>query len=213
MNKKLVIGGIVLLLVVGGGAFLLLSKTETKSDLGESDTIPTQWSQAGDYEIKEVPGQQTVVTNSKAGFSFKVPAGWRVERDNSIPYILNLFSQDVEFDESQSIMNGCGVFLTTLQQPDEFEYLNQLIRSTTQESLGTVNKQVNIQRSVINLDGHTSLRTSIFTSKESDTLKSILVEVPFGEDGIVNLESSFAASSKSSCLENFQEVINTLLFR
>ena len=50
MNKKLVIGVLVLLLVVGGGIFLLLAGTEPKSDLGESesDTTPTQWSQAGD---------------------------------------------------------------------------------------------------------------------------------------------------------------------
>lgn len=54
MDKKFLIGGVVLLLIIVGGAFLLLGQSQTKPGLGysEPDTVPTQWSQAGDYEIK-----------------------------------------------------------------------------------------------------------------------------------------------------------------
>ena len=69
------------MVIVIGGLFLLgmqveTKPVETKSDLGSASS--TQWSQEGDYIIEEtVDG--TLVTNEKAGFSFKVPKGWSLE--------------------------------------------------------------------------------------------------------------------------------------
>src|SRR3989338_9866830 len=101
MNKKLVIGGVVLLLVVGGGLFLLLGSEPKKPEELGSDTIPTQWSQAGDYKIEET-AEGTVVTNSKAGFSFKVPEGWITVVAEQDPRII------------ESIGDGCGIFTSIL---------------------------------------------------------------------------------------------------
>ena len=124
MNKKLVIGGVVLLLVIGGGLFLLLGGiAEPKPGLGESgsDTIPTQWSQAGDYNIEET-SEGTIVTNSKAGFSFKVPQNWKIKGEEGISageYFLIMLSPDTQINETNKrLLRGCGISLNIFFQED-----------------------------------------------------------------------------------------------
>src|SRR3989338_11644201 len=133
MNQKLVIGGVVLLLVIGGGLFLLLGGiAEPKPGLGESgsDTIPTQWSQAGDYNIEET-SEGTIVTNSKAGFSFKVPVGWSVETQSfdGEEFILEFLSSDaVKQEGNPPLVKGCGIGLNVFYQELDWAYYNGLIQ-------------------------------------------------------------------------------------
>ena len=69
MKKRILSIGVVVLVMLG-------MQVETKPSLG--GTTQTQWSQEGDYIIEET-AQGIVVTNEKAGFSFKVPKGWSLE--------------------------------------------------------------------------------------------------------------------------------------
>ena len=125
MRKQvLIIGGIFLVIVIGG-IFLLLNQTETKLGLGEPEysTTPTQWSQEGDYRIEETP-EGTVITNEKAGFSFKVPDGWSVEGEEGEieqEYILTILSPDTifnkdEFGNDTALLGGCVMSLETEHQ-------------------------------------------------------------------------------------------------
>ena len=68
MSKKLIIVGVVLVVGIGAAAFALLGQQNPTED--DYTTTPTQWSKEGDYKIEETP-EGTVVTNTKAGFSFK----------------------------------------------------------------------------------------------------------------------------------------------
>lgn len=215
MSKKLIIGGVVLLLMLGGGAFLLLSKTETKSDLGESDTVPTQWSQAGDYEIKEVPGQQTVVTNSKAGFSFKVPVGWSIEDEgDGTEYFLNLLHPSTKFDENSLLIDGCFIGIETTTQQDKVINLNVSIDNL----LGSSNSQRD--EKVVQVGEYRGLYTSLISSVNSDdpeimkkVRNMIMVEVPLDQEIVVDFQLIFKKNFGDECIVKFDELLATTSFK
>lgn len=205
MNKQILIGGVVLLVVIGG-IFLYLAKPSSPED-GYS-TTPTQWSQAGDYKIEETP-EGTVVTNEPAGFSFRIPSGWSVEGDESTPHIVNALSPDIEFDENKSIIGGCGIFTAILYQEDEFDYLNRLIQRVSSRSAESQDSQDNEE--VIEITGHQALKTSVFAADSQQLVRGILIEIPFGENGIANIETNFLPSH-TECLEKFDGVLATISF-
>lgn len=220
MAKKLIIGGVVLLLVIGGGAFLLLSQTATKSDLGTpgSDTIPTQWSQAGDYEIKEVAGQQTVVTNSKAGFSFKVPEGWtREDREGEIAgeYVFNILSPDAAFQKDESsneiaILGGCVISFETEYQRDTVAALNARIASV-RENPSRYERDTS-REEVVEINGNIALKTSLTPPLDSEYYKrfgeSIRIELFSGEESVVRFGIRFLGQDKENCLDRFEEFLS-----
>ena len=214
MNKTILIGVGVLLVVVVGGIFLYLLGASSPEK--EYSATPTRWSQEGDYKIQQVPDPndstivRTMVLNEKAGFSFMVPEEWRVEGDESNPHIINALSPDIKFDENKSIARGCGIFTAILYQEDEFDYLKRLIQRVSNSSAGPQDSQRGEE--VIKIAGQQALKTSVFVASNQSSVRSILVEIPFGEDGVVNIEASFSSSSYAECLERFDEVLATTSF-
>lgn len=220
MNKKLIIGGIVLLLIVVGGGFLLLSQTETKPDLGTpgSDTVPTQWSQAGDYEIKEILGQQTVVTNSKAGFSFKVPEGWvREDREGEIvgEYVFNILSPDAVFQKDESgneiaMLGGCVISFETEYQKDTVVALSARITSV-RDNPSRYERDTS-REEIVEVSGNVALKTSLTPPLDSEYYKrfgeSIRIELLSGEENVVRFGIRFLGEDKENCLSQFEEFLS-----
>ncbi|GEM_PF-4988738 len=210
MNKKLVIGGVVLLLVIGGGAFLLFSGTETKLGLGESgsDTIPTQWSQAGDYEIKEVAGQQTVVTNSKAGFSFKVPEGWELKgQEYGVQqYFLNLLSSDSQLNEENKLLTqGCGMSLETLYQEQEHTLVQNSIARYSQDP-----QKLPDNEQVLTISNYSALKTLSIPVDEKVLQiygEAIQIQIPFSQDGLIEFGIRMMRDSRAKCTKEFDKFI------
>ena len=201
MNKKLVIGGIVLLLIVGGGAFLLLSGRETKPGLGElqSDTIPTKWSQAGDYKIEETPAG-TIVTNSKAGFSFKVPENWSIRGEQGVTtqsYGLILSSPDVEIKESKLSM-GCSVVLETIHQEDRVLSVSAIIKGLKERP------DIFPDKTLVEIDNQEGTKTLLTTSLD----EFIQVELPIDDETLLDFELHTLVKNQGDCLKNFEEFLS-----
>ena len=214
MNKKLVIGGVVLLLVIGGGLFLLFGQTKTKFDLGESgsDTIPTQWSQAGDYKIEETAGG-TVVTNSKAGFSFKVPQNWKIKGEEGISadeYFLSILSPDAQINEvNKRLLQGCGIGLNTFFQEDQWFFWNNLV-------IGYQDKpdRVPPKDKVIRVGSQSAIKTTLIA--ETDEIRekigdNIQIHVPVANNEVIEFGMTIMPKHEGDCLAKFDTFLSGFL--
>lgn len=218
MNKKLIIGGVVLLLVIGGGAFLLLAQTKTKPGLGDSgfDTVPTQWSQAGDYVIQQIPDPadstivRTVVLNEKAGFSFKVPEGWRAETQyfGEEEFTLEFLSPDAVRREGNPPLNkGCGIGLTTFFREDLWESWNSDVLRVQQnpergregEKIIEVGGRFAFWDA---LNAHDPAAIEIFG-------EIIRVNIPISNNGVVELGITMMPDRQSDCKAEFDTFLSS----
>ena len=108
-KKKFFVPGIVIGLVVFGWLVLLIAELGPFGEEKEEFVSqPTTWSQKEDYVIKETPEGKFVI-NEKAGLSFKVPKGWRVEMDESkgAQLLLVLFEKNVVLNQNGVPTGGC----------------------------------------------------------------------------------------------------------
>jgi hypothetical protein len=189
-----------------------LGGAEPKSDLGESgsDTIPTQWSQAGDYEIKETPGQQTVVTNSKAGFSFKVPEGWSVKDENlGEEYSLNLLHPNAKLDQDNFLVDGCFINIETVSQQDQVININALIDDLVK------NPNSRPDQEMIRVGERYALQTSLISSVSSDNpeimkkIRDIIqVEIPLNQEIVVNFNLILKKSFMDQCVVTLSRLLS-----
>lgn len=213
MNKKLVIGGIVLLLVVGGGSFLLFGGQSAKPEKSsEPDTVPTQWSQAGDYEIKETPGQQTVVTNAKAGFSFKVPLGWRVETQyfSDEEFTLEFLSSDaIRREGNPPLSKGCGIGLTTFFREDLWESWNSDVLRIQQNP-----ESARVGEKIIEVGGKSALWNALNAHDPAAIAilgEIIRVNIPISNSGIIEFGMTMMLNNQSDCKAEFNTLLSSFL--
>lgn len=207
MNKKLAIVGIVLLIVLGGGIFLW--QQQQKGQYSTTPITPTKWSQAGDYRITETP-EGTVVENQKAGFSFKVPEGWRVEDENDgIEYSLNLLNPEAKFDEDNFLLTGCFISIETLFDKASVDN----VRASTQYA----NKDLN--EKIIQLGSYQALQKIIspsVVSTDPEVLKKVRdvvqVELPLNEEVLVNFILNTKKDSSERCLTFFNQTLSRISF-
>ena len=211
MQKQVLIIGAVFLVIIIGGIFLLLSQTETRSRLGEPkySTTPTQWSQEGDYRIEET-SEGIVVTNEKAGFSFKVPDGWSLETQSfgENDFNIELFSPDaIKKEGNPPISKGCGIGLNTLFQEDEwFFWKGQILEYKETPDLLPEDEEI------INIGGKFALKTS----KNTDDPVAIEVfgeiiqiHIPINNNGIIEFGITMMTERKSDCKAEFDTFISS----
>jgi len=215
MNKPILIAGVVLLVILGGGLFLyLLGANSPEEGYG---TTPTQWSQEGDYRIKETP-EGTVVSNEKAGFSFTVPEGWEVEGqsgDSEQEYLLSILSPDTTFEKNESgnntgILGGCILNIETEYQKDTVVALNTRI-SSVKENPSRYERDTS-REEVIEINSKVALKTFLTPPLDSDYYKqfgeSVRVELPLDEESVVRFGIRFLNNDQERCLEQFGEFLN-----
>ena len=200
MNKKLVIVGVVLCIALGGGVFYW-----QKQQKGQYSTTPTTWSQAGDYEIKEVAGQQTVVTNKKAGFSFEVPDGWKIkDESDGVDYSLNLLSPEAKFDEDNFLLIGCFMNVETI--------FDKASVSNVRASIQYAGKD--LSEKIVQIGPYQALQRTIspsVVSTDPEVLKKVRdvvqVELPINEEILV----SFVLNTKKDYSERCFTLLNQTL--
>ncbi|OHA64776.1 MAG: hypothetical protein A3D64_02865 [Candidatus Wildermuthbacteria bacterium RIFCSPHIGHO2_02_FULL_49_9] len=215
MNKTILIGVGVLLVVVVGGIFLYLLGASSPEE--EHITTPTQWSQEGDYKIEETP-QGTLVTNTAAGFSFKVPERWRLEGQRGElegEYVLDILSADTTFEQSEdgtniAILGGCILSLETEYQEDTVTTLSARMASV-RENPDRYTRDTS-KEDVIVVNGKAALQTSLMPPPDSDYYKqfgeSVRIELPMDMEGVVRFGIRFLEKDKENCLKQFEEFLN-----
>jgi len=178
-------------------------------------TTPTVWSQAGDYEIKEVAGQQTVVTNKKAGFSFRVPDGWKIkDESDGVDYSLNLLSPEVQFDEDNFLLKGCFIRIETISQKTSVTNLNALVRGLREAQKSYPDQKIAV------VGGHYGIQTSLIPQVITEDLnvlkkvKDVLrTEIPIDEDTLVDLELITKKNVRDQCLISFEKFLSEVSFQ
>jgi len=206
MSKTIVIG-VVVLLVVAGGIFLYLLQTSSPEN-GYS-TTPTQWSQAGDYKIEETP-TGTVVTNEKAGFSFKVPEGWRVETQyfGEEEFTLEFLSPDaIRREGNPPLAKGCGMGLTTFSREDLWESWNNDVLIIQQYP-----EEAREGEKVIEVDG----KFALWNALNAHDLAAIeifgeiiRVNVPISNNGVIEFGATIMSDHQSDCKAEFDTFISS----
>ncbi len=196
------------MIIAAIAAFLLVN--QTKSDLEESEysTTPTQWSQAGDYKIEETP-EGTIVTNSKAGFSFKIPKGWRVEeKEVDDEFWLSLLSPDVKFDENGIFAGGCGINVEVINQ--EIEVANT--KTTIQLIKESPEKLKN--KTIIAINNHEALQVQDIPASVEILEKigeRVRIYIPIDGTRSINFTTQFLPSYKDKCHQYFQDFLDQVL--
>lgn len=210
MNKKLVIGGVVLLLIIGGGIFLLSKQPKGPKEQSGSDTIPTKWSQAGDYKIEKT-AKGTVVENQKAGFSFKVPEGWEIKDEgDGVEYFLNLLSPEAKFDQDSFLLAGCFISIETI--------FDKASVGNVRASIQYANKDLN--EKILQIGSYQALQRTIspsVVSTDPEVLKKVRdvvqVELPINEEVLVNFILNTKKDSSERCLTFFNQTLSQISFR
>ena len=147
-------------------------------------------------------GQQTVVTNAKAGFSFKVPEGWSVKDENfGEEYSLNLLHPNAEFDNNNLLVSGCFINVETMYQPDEAIYVTAIIKDLEN------NPSISDNRAVIKLGERLALQTSIISSASSDNpeimkkIRDIIqIAIPLNQEIVVNFQLTLKKNFTDQCV-------------
>lgn len=206
--KKGVLAGVMVfvLLLVIGGVFLFLRRNNGS----RYATTPTTWSQEGDYEIK-TEGGKTTVTNAKAGYSFEVPEGWKVEKsEGSIigEIMLNLLSPDVVFDNKKRLEQGCFSTIATVFQKSEVLTVKNIISSLEKE-------KNNGAQEVLTIQGKQAFKERL-TPENLETKNKfgevIHFQMPLSEATIFDFWMRLMPQQETQCLNAFDSFSNSIRF-
>ena len=202
MSKKLIIFVIVVILLTIGGIILFSDETQE----WEFSITPTEWSQEVDYQINETD-EGIIVTNQKAGFSFKVPDGWSVQGEtyNDDEYFVNLLNPSAKIGGStESLLDGCGIGLSTLYQKDEVFFVENLILAN-QNILDALDDD-----EAIEISGYSALKTTLISEDPAVLEKfgaMIQVRIPFSKEGLIELGITMMPGFQSICTEDFNNFL------
>lgn len=195
------IGGVMILLIVG--AFLLQNKEEE---------IPyTQWSEEKDYKVQERQDGRTEIINQKAGFSFVVPDGWRVENENveiginENAFVWKLYHPATigEFLESQL---GCFVDLQNIVDGMEIELAQERIKTIEQ------GEDLDPEIRLVEVEGQKAEWFELIPPSEDMYQKrggNIRVMIPYHRS-LIEVGMRFSSNYEQECKQAFNTFIEDL---
>ena len=197
-KRKIFVLGILVLLLIGGGCFWWWKYYETPPEKWDE----AKYSKPEDYEIIETP-EGTFVENKKAGLSFKVPEGWRVEKKNKKQIFL--FSSGAIEKNLYIMETGCRIFPVVLYN------INTSIETLREELNKSMWRPHLVTIEVINIDGHKALK---YTAESSEFYR-IGVSVPiqnfiFTKSRVYSFGLDSAPKDKEKCIQEFEQFLNTI---
>ena len=205
MNKKALIFLIILAAVAGGFFYLWLSQPVKEP---EEVSQPPRWSPAEDYVIEERPEGKFVV-NEKAGLSFKVPEGWKVNIEGE-EALVELFSPDAELDQNNVLNKGCRILATVYYQEEEFVRIKNQIESVKETSEKS-KEEYGVTYKVVEISGYSALK-GIGTEKPKIG-QSIEMALPIEEGEIIGIGTQILSEYKERCLKEFDEFLETIVIK
>lgn len=203
MNKKFLPIVILVLLLVVGGVFWWRQTQETPPEEWEK----AEYSKSEDYVVKET-AEGKIVENKKAGLSFRIPEGWRVEKPPpGVRDFIRLYSSKAEEKNILIIEKGCRIV------PD-VQYITASIDTIREELAKDIWKPYLISTEIIKIDTQESLKYIA----ESPELKFYRVGVgipvrsifPFKKNKVYSFVLDSAFQDKEKCLEIFNEFLKTI---
>ena len=223
-KSKYFVPGIVIGLVVFGWLVLLIAKLGPFGEEKEEFVSqPTTWSQKEDYVIKETPEGKFVI-NEKAGLSFKVPKGWRVEMDreekkaNSAGgYWIDLFGLDGKLNEDGLLEKGCGMGIYVEFQKSNVDLVKQEIEFIKDAPEKYITE--NSKKEVIEISGYPSTKwvvkpKNLEMFKNIEGLKQIeewvKIEIPVSNEQIIYVDTYFLSDYQEKCLQEFNNFLKTV---
>jgi len=211
-KKKFFVPGIVIALVVIGWLILLIAENMPSEKPTKIEEFTATWSPKEDYVIKETPEGKFVV-NKRAGLSFKVPDGWRVEMDESkgAQLVLILFEKNVTLNQNGVPNGGCwwraGIEDNKIEANRIFQDIN---------SLNSENNLINmdyytILKEMIEVNNRKALKTT-FKFNEPERAKMIEVRIPLKEK-IHFFRTFLDPSNEEKCSQEFDKFLETVSIR
>jgi hypothetical protein len=157
-----------------------------------------------------VAGQQTVVTNQKAGFSFKVPEGWNTKTQyfGEEEFTLEFFSPDAVKREGNPPLNkGCGIGLTTFFREDLWESWNNDVLRVQQNPGGGREGE-----KIIEVDGKSALWNAL-NAHDPDAIEIlgeiIRVNIPISNNGVIEFGITMMPDRQSNCKAEFNTFLSS----
>jgi hypothetical protein len=204
MDKKLLLGSIGIVVVGALAAFFFLP--EAPIELEEQITTPTQWSQAGDYNIIEGTSGGTLVVNEKAGFSFVVPEGWSMDGSNFEGQYVMVFTNSIAvLKEGAFLESGCSFSIETRH--------NKSFVNSTIGIIEELSRNPGFgfdEREVFLLSGHEGVK-EILLSQDPVNFRNIYIEVPLNHDALLVLDFTERAIEINVCKLDFDIILNSFI--
>ena len=196
-NKYILVGIIGLFILLVGGFFLPPYGEERMQSIYE-----TEWSQAEDYGFNSA---NTVATNTKAGFSFKVPEHWEIgEESFGSEYSVLLFSPDIRFDNDNFLQEGCFISINTVIQESEVVYLEEVIKNLRDDP------SLHTDKKVVEVSGYSGIETLVLVSELiGDTVE---IKLPIDEETVASFVLTTRKDVKEACSEVFNNFISNISF-
>ena len=162
--------------------------------------IGPKFEEPQNYELQETE-EGTFLVNKHAGFSLKVPDGWKVEKVKTgvDQWIVNLLSPDAILENSQ-LQQGCGVSVWV--EYDERKYQDLL---NTREN--PTSSPLNMRYSTVTIGGILSVQKEA----EGKLGKVVIIETPFRANSIFH-GGTFILSDYPNCEDYYNQILQTVNF-
>jgi len=172
------------------------------------ETPPEKWDEAEyskpeDYVVKKTL-EGTIVENKKAGISFRVPDGWRVEKERYRDYIA-LFSPDAE-EISFIVKSGCKIKIEGRYIKTSFKTVEKVLKKG-HENWGYVDEY-----KIINVDEYKALRniTGIMALDQYYIGVHVPIKTIF-KNRIYSFGLNSSFQDKERCAREFDQFLKTVL--
>jgi len=186
-----------LIVIAGFFIYLLLTPEPSEEEWVE---IGPKFEEPQYYELQETE-EGTFLVNKHAGFSLKVPDGWKVEKVNTgiDQWIVNLLSPDAILENSQ-LQQGCGVSVWVEYDEQKYQDLLDNREHPTSSYSG-------MQYNIIKIGGILSIQKE----SEGKLGKVIISESPFKINSIFH-GGTFILPDYPICEDYYKQIIKTVNF-
>ncbi|MCD6114946.1 hypothetical protein J7J74_01505 [bacterium] len=187
-----------LIVIAGFFIYLLLTPEPSEEEWVE---IGPKFEEPQYYELQETE-EGTFLVNKHAGFSLKVPDGWKVEKVNTgiDQWIVNLLSPDAILENSQ-LQQGCGVSVWV--EYDERSYNHTLANL---ENPKRISEYVLYQK--VKIHGISSLQLIGESEKVGKIIGS---KVPFKQNTLLIIDTRILPK-RSECETFYNQILDSINF-
>lgn len=203
IKKKILIPLVFVFAAITGGFFWWWKYYETPPE----KWAEAEYSKPEDYVVIETP-EGTVVENKKAGLSFKVPEGWKVEKPpGEVRDFIRLYSPGAREKSVLILESECRIV------PD-VQYITASIKTIENALLRDMWAPYLVSTKIIEISNREALRYVAESSELSFYRMAILVPIknvfPLKNNKVYSFVLDSALQDKEWCLQEFEKFLETV---